>query len=151
MCISYDLLVCMFDQIHILFCLWDCILDLQIVNKIQIQIQIQIPLLPFWAFMACSRVKFTFTFNNKNKSRYCCIYMLDRQQQVHTQYLDVLWRGGGRITSLFKLVFHDDLYFVYYNYELVHWVSLASPWKIVNNGYYFAFTLYLIKPINELC
>jgi transcriptional antiterminator Rof (Rho-off) len=37
MYISYDLLVCMFDQIHILFCLWHCILDLRIVNKIQIQ------------------------------------------------------------------------------------------------------------------
>lgn len=51
----------------------------------------------------------------------------------------------------FKLAFHDDLHFSYYKYEMVHQVSLDSPWKYVYNGYYFTYTAHLIKPIINLC
>jgi len=50
-----------------------------------------------------------------------------------------------------KLAFHDDLHFSYYMYEMGHQVSLGSPWKNVYNGYYFAYTSHLIKPIISLC
>jgi hypothetical protein len=50
-----------------------------------------------------------------------------------------------------KLAFHDELHFSYYKYEMVHQVSLDSPWKNVYNGYYFACTPHLIKPIENLC
>jgi hypothetical protein len=90
---------------------------------------------------------FIFIKCNKNKANVAlCTQQTESTKHTHSTEME----GEGDYIPV-KLIIHDNLHFSYYKCELEHQVSLDSPWKNVNNGYYFAFTSHLMKPIKNLC
>ena len=61
-----------------------------------------IPLLPLWAFVACSRMNFTFTFTSQHTLNilFTCVTRMNRNIQTHFGYLNVSGMPDRHVNEL---------------------------------------------------